>query len=80
MVNVFLSIQSPKTSDSHFVWQNGYKCCPNESIKKYKVCNEIFFSDNVEWSSKNLWKMIAEVKANKKQVTSEHEIQSKNAM
>ena len=27
-----------------------------------------FLSDNVEWSSKNLWKMIsADVKANKKQ-------------
>ena len=27
---------------------------------------KIFFSDNVEWSSKNLWKMIsADVKANK---------------
>ena len=49
-------------------------------LKKIKVCDEIFFSDNVEWSSKNLWKMIADVKANKKQVTSKHEIQSKNDM
>ena len=34
MINVVLSIQSPKMSDWCFVWQNGYKFCPNESIKK----------------------------------------------
>ena len=37
-----------------------------ESIKKGKFVTKISFSDNVEWSSKNLWKMIsADVKANK---------------
>ena len=39
----------------------------NGSVKKGKFKTKIFFSDNaVEWSSKNLWKMIsADVKANK---------------
>ena len=37
-----------------------------ESIKKGKFVTKISFSDNVEWSSKNLWKMIsADAKANK---------------
>ena len=37
-----------------------------ETVKKGKFVTKIFFSDNVEWSSKNLWKMIfADVKANK---------------
>ena len=32
----------------------------SESVKK-----EIFFTDNIEWSSKNLWNMISDdVKAN----------------
>ena len=36
-------------------------------IKKENLW-QIFFSDNVEWSSKNYWKMIsADVKANLKQ-------------
>ena len=35
---------------------------------KKKICEKDIFSDNVEWSSKNLWKMIcAGVKANNKQ-------------
>ena len=35
-------------------------------IEKGKFMTEVFFSDNVEWSSKNLWKMIpVDVKANK---------------
>ena len=29
----------------------------SESIKKEKFVMKIFFPDNVEWSSKNLWKM-----------------------
>ena len=38
----------------------------SESVKKSKFATEIFFSDNIEWSSKNLWKIIsADVKANK---------------
>ena len=38
----------------------------SESIKKEKLMTKIFFSDNVKWSSKNLWKMIsADIKANK---------------
>ena len=38
----------------------------SEAVKKGKFVMKIFFSDNVEWSSKNLWKMIsADVKANK---------------
>ena len=36
----------------------------SESIKKEKFKMKIFFSDNVEWSSKNLKKMSANVKAN----------------
>ena len=40
----------------------------SESVKKWKIETKIFFSDNVEWSSKNLWKMMsADVKANIKQ-------------
>ena len=35
---------------------------------KKKNCDENLFLDNVEWSSKNLWKMMsANVKANIKQ-------------
>ena len=31
-----------------------------------KLCDKNFFSDNVEWGSKNLWKIIsADAKANK---------------
>ena len=42
-----------------------------EFIKKRKFMTKIFFSDNVEENSKNLWKMMsADVKANMKQ----HEI------
>ena len=38
----------------------------SESGKKETFVMKIFFSDNVEWSSENLWKMIsADVKANK---------------
>ena len=38
----------------------------SEPVEKGKLVPKIFFSDNVEWSSKNLWKMIsADVKANK---------------
>ena len=38
----------------------------SESVKMEKLVTKIFFSDNVEWSSKNLWKVIsAEVKAKK---------------
>ena len=37
----------------------------SESIKKGKFVVKIFFSDYVEWSSENLWKMMsADVKAN----------------
>ena len=37
----------------------------SESIKKKNLWQKPFFSDNVEWSSKILWKMIsADVKAN----------------
>ena len=40
----------------------------SESVKKGESMTKIFFSDNVEWSSKNLWKMMsADVKANIKQ-------------
>ena len=39
----------------------------SESVKKEKLVT-IFFSDNVEWSSKTLWKNISsDVKANLKQ-------------
>ena len=39
-----------------------------ESVKKGKCVTKIFFSDNVEWSSKNLRKMMSsDVKANIKQ-------------
>ena len=38
----------------------------SESVKKGKLATKILFSDNVEWSSKNLWKIIfADVIANK---------------
>ena len=38
----------------------------SQSVKKGKFVTKIFFSDIVEWNSKNLWKMIsAGVKANK---------------
>ena len=29
----------------------------SESVKKAKFMTKIYLSDNVEWSSKNLWKM-----------------------
>ena len=36
------------------------------SIEKGKFATKIFISDNIEWSSKNLWKMMStDVKANK---------------
>ena len=31
----------------------------SEFVKKWKFLTKIFFSDNFEWSSKNLWKMIS---------------------
>ena len=38
----------------------------NESVRKVKFETKIFFSDNAEWSSNNLWKMVSvDVKANK---------------
>ena len=38
----------------------------SKSVKKGKLGTKIFFSDNVEWSSKNLWKIkSADVKSNK---------------
>ena len=41
----------------------------SESVKKGKFATKNLFSDNIEWSSKNLWKMIsADVKANIKQL------------
>ena len=37
----------------------------SESVKKGKFATKILFSDNDEWSSNNLWKiMSADVKAN----------------
>ena len=37
-----------------------------ESIQKGEFVMKFFFSDNVEWSSENLWKTIsADVKTNK---------------
>ena len=41
----------------------------SESIKKRKIRDKnIFFSDNIEWGSRNMWKMMsADVKANVKQ-------------
>ena len=38
----------------------------SESVKNGKFVTKIFFSDNVEWSSKNMLKISADVKANKK--------------
>ena len=39
------------------------------SVKKEKLVTKIFFSYNVEWSSKNLWKMIsADVKAKQQEI------------
>ena len=36
------------------------------SIEKGKFATKIFYPDNIEWSSKNLWKMMStDVKANK---------------
>ena len=53
----------------------------SESIKKGKFMTKIFFPDNVEWSSKNQWKMIsADIKSNIKQkeikdlVTASHKL------
>ena len=31
----------------------------NESVRKGKIETKIFFSNNAEWISKNLWKMIS---------------------
>ena len=31
----------------------------SEFVKKGESMTKIFFSDNVEWSSKNLWKMMS---------------------
>ena len=40
----------------------------SKSIKKGQFIHKNLFSDNVEWSSKNLWKMVSvDVKANIKQ-------------
>ena len=41
----------------------------SESIKKRKIRDKnIFFSDNIDWGSRNMWKMMsADVKANVKQ-------------
>ena len=40
----------------------------SESVKKRKICDENHFSDNAEWSSKKLQKMISvDVKPNAKQ-------------
>ena len=41
----------------------------SESIKKRKIRDKnFFFSDNIEWGSRNMWKMMsADVKANVKQ-------------
>ena len=38
----------------------------SESVKNGKFVTKIFFSDYVEWSSKNMLKISADVKANKK--------------
>ena len=49
-------------------WGGGGGQGVSESVKKGKFMTRISFSDNVELSSKNLWKMIsADVKANIKQ-------------
>ena len=46
-----------------FGWGGG----ESEFVKKGKFVKKIFFSDNVELSSENLWKMISvDVTANKK--------------
>ena len=40
----------------------------SESVKKGKFVTKILFSDNDEWSSNNLWKIMpVDVKANTKQ-------------
>ena len=40
----------------------------SKSVKKRKICDKNIFLDNVEWSSKNLWKMISpDVKTNLEQ-------------
>ena len=42
--------------------------CLSESVKKGKIRDKNHFSNNAEWSSKKLWKMISDdVKANAKQ-------------
>ena len=47
-------------------WGEGWGL--SESIRKGKFMTKIFFSNNIEWSFKNLWKMMsADVKANIKQ-------------
>ena len=55
-----------------FPWMCFHECISNlvlvvsESVKKGKFMTKIFFSVNVEWRSKNLWKTIsADVKADK---------------
>ena len=51
---------------SRFWSLKGWASLMSESVEKVKFVTEIFFSDNIEWSSKNLWKIIsADVKANK---------------
>ena len=35
------------------------------NLLKKKICDENLFKDNIEWSSKNLWKWYLLVKANK---------------
>ena len=60
-----MSNQNPITHKHRFdVWHDtlGMDVTP----KKGKFETKIFFSDNAEWSFKNLWKMMsADVKANK---------------
>ena len=62
----------------------------SESVKKGKLVEKIFFSDNVQWSSKNMWKtMSADVKQQEvkrsgglsyKEVPSKLEIQGKKGV
>ena len=56
----------------HFVTLIGFcllRGCEGGWVNQLKTENlsrKSFFSDNVEWSSKNMWKISADVKANKK--------------
>ena len=55
----FLGILKKYVSENKYIFAQERKAIFFRLIKK-------LFSDNVEWSSKNLWKMIsADVKANK---------------